>query len=290
MSNPPSAAPQPEGSAASPHSSELQFPQAQEPRAKGGRSFAPLRSITALILREMATRYARTPGGYIWGLLEPLAAIIFLSVGFSLIIRTPSLGNSFLLFYATGYMPFDLYGSVSTKTSQAINFSKPLLQFPAVTWIDAVLARFLLNSLTSILVSAILLTGILSVIDSRTIIALPTIVQAIAATLVLGLGVGTLNCALTGLYPAWGIAWSIFTRPLFLASGIFYLYEDLPPLARDILWYNPLMHIISLARSGFFPSYNPSYVNMAYVFSVGLILLVLGLLLMGRYHRDILQN
>ena len=266
------------------------IPSAQMPRIGNKRRFAPLRTIVALILREMATRYARTPGGYIWAVLEPLAAIIFLSVGFSLVIRTPALGTSFLLFYATGYMPFDLYGTISGPVARAINFSKPLLLFPAVTWVDAVLARFILNSMTSVLVSVILLTGILAVTDTRTTISLPEIIEALSATMLLGLGVGTLNCALMGLFPIWELIWSILTRPLFLASGIFFLYDDMPGLAREILWYNPLIHVIGLARSGFYPTYNPTYVNLPYVIFVSLILLALGLMLMGRYHRNILNS
>jgi capsular polysaccharide transport system permease protein len=263
---------------------------AQMPRLKNNRSFAPLRTITALILREMATRYARTPGGYVWAVLEPLAAIIFLSIGFSLVIHSPALGNSFLLFYATGYMPFDLYNSIANTVARAIGFSKPLLLFPAVTWLDAVLARFFLNSLTSILVSVILLTSILALTENRTIVSLPEIIEAISATMLLGLGIGTLNCALMGLFPIWELVWSILTRPLFLASGIFFLYDDMPGFARDILWYNPLVHVIGLTRSGFYPTYNPTYVNLPYVILVSLTLLALGLLLLGRFHRNILNT
>lgn len=266
------------------------FPSAQIPRHRGQRRFPALRSITALMLREMASRYARTPGGYVWAILEPLAAIIFLSVGFSLVIRAPALGSSFVLFYATGYMPFDLYNNIAAKVAQAVDFSRPLLRFPAVSWIDAIFARFLLNTLTSILVSVLLFTGILSLIDSRTILDLPPILQATAGTVILGLGMGTLNCALIGLFPAWGMIWSIINRPLFLASGIFFLYDEMPPLAQDILWYNPLIHVIGQARTGFFPTYAPNYISMTYVFAVGLILLAFGLLLMGRYHRNILNS
>ena len=60
------------------------------------RSFASMRTISALVLREMSTRYGRTPGGYIWSLLEPIAAILFLSLGFSLVIRTPPTRNELL--------------------------------------------------------------------------------------------------------------------------------------------------------------------------------------------------
>lgn len=252
--------------------------------------FASGRVILALMLREMSTRYGRTPGGYIWGILEPLAAILFLSVGFSLVLRSPALGTSFLLFYATGYMPFNLYHTLAGTISASIRFSRPLLKYPAVSWIDAVLARFLLNSLTGILITVILITGILTVIDSRVVLDPLPIVSGMALAMILGLGVGVINCALTGLFPIWEVIWAILSRPLFIASGILYLYDTLPMLAKDVLWYNPLIHITGLMRTGFYPTYTASYVNEIYVLGLSLAFLALGLVLLGRYHREILNR
>ncbi|MEQ9243021.1 ABC transporter permease [Roseovarius indicus] len=253
-------------------------------------SYSPTRNILALILREMSTRYGRTPGGYIWGVIEPLAAIIFLAIGFSLLLRSPSLGTSFILFYATGYVVFNLYQNIAAATSQAISFSKPLLMFPAVNWFDALIARFVLNSLTGIIISILLFTGILAVVENRTVLELGPIVEAFGLTMLIGLGVGTLNCALIGLFPVWGVMWGIITRPLFLASCVIYLFEDLPRMAQNILWYNPLVHIVGLTRTGFYVTYTPHYIDTVYVFFVGIILLFFGLLLTHRYNREILNK
>lgn len=265
-------------------------PPALPPAEAGQRRFATARTVAALILREMSTRYGRTPGGYLWAIVEPLAAILVLSVGFSLILRKPALGTSFILFYATGYLPFDLYQTVARSVAKSLTFSRPLLRYPAVSWVDAVLARFLLNGLTAVLVAILLLAGILIVIDSRAVLDLPPILVAMAEAMLLGLGVGVLNCAIMGLYPIWDVAWSIITRPLFIASGIFFLYDTMPPLAQEILWYNPLIHIVGRMRTGFYPTYTAQYVNGLYVLSLSLVLLTLGLILMGRYHRDILNR
>ena len=254
------------------------------------RSFASFRTIAALILREMSTRYGRTPGGYFWMVAEPMAAILFLSVGFSLVMRSPSLGTSFLLFYATGYLPFNLYSTVSNNAARALGYSKPLLRYPAVTWIDAVLARFVLNALTGILTATLLLSVILAIVDSRAQIAMGPIVEATVLALGLGLGLGVMNCALTGLFPLWDVIWSILSRPVFLASAVLYIYEDLPPMAQDILWYNPLIHITGLMRSGFYPTYTAAYTSSAFVLTIAMILLAFGLVLMGRYHRVILNR
>lgn len=242
------------------------------------------------MLREMSTRYGRTPGGYIWGVVEPFAAILFLALGFSLLLRSPSLGTSFLLFYATGYVPFNLYLNLSGPIAQSIAFSKPLLMFPAVNWFDAIIARFLLNSLTGVLVSILLFSTILALVENRTVLELAPIVESFALAMFLGLGVGMVNCALIGMFPVWGVIWSIINRPLFLASGVVYTYEDLPGAAQDILWYNPLLHIIGLTRTGFYTTYTPTYISTVYVFFVALALCFFGLLLTRRFNREILNR
>jgi capsular polysaccharide transport system permease protein len=263
---------------------------ATRPPAAARRSFRSLRAIAALMLREMATRYGRSPGGYVWALLEPLGAIAILAIGFSLIIRSPSLGNSFLLFYATGFMPFILYQDLSNHVARSVNFSRALLYYPVVTWVDALAARFVLNTLTGILVAAIVLGLVSLFTETRMTLDLVPILRAMALAILLGGGIGVLNCALFGLFPVWMQVWSIATRPLFLVSGVFFLYEDMPATAQSILWWNPLIHIIGIMREGFYVSYQASYASVLFVALTGLLALFFGVVLMGRYHRDILQN
>src|SRR5690554_1518437 len=110
---------------------------AQTPGAGLTTSFRTGRTVFALMLREMSTRYGRSLGGYIWAILEPLGGVFVLALAFSMLLRTPSLGNSFILFYATGFVPFTLYQNISNTVARALIFSKTLMQYPAVTWADA---------------------------------------------------------------------------------------------------------------------------------------------------------
>lgn len=262
----------------------------QSPTAGLRRSWSTPRAIVALMLREMSTRYGRSPGGYVWAVLEPLGGVLILGMGLSLLVRTPSLGSNFFLFYATGFLPFTIYQNLALMVGRAIQFSRPLLFYPAVTWVDAVLARFILNSLSSILVTYILLAAILALADTQTVLDLPPILVSIGLAMLVGLGLGVLNCALIGLFPSWDMIWSIATRPLFLASGVLFLYEDMPRGVQDILWYNPLMHVTGYMRMGFYPMYSPNYLSLTFTIGFGMITLAMGLLLLGRYHRDILNN
>lgn len=223
-------------------------------------------------------------------MLEPLGGILILGIGFSLVLRTPSLGTSFILFYASGFLPFTLYQNLQNMISGAITFSRPLLAYPVVSWMDTIIARFLLNLLTNLMVTYLLLTGILLVTDTNAVLRMGPMVEALALAAMLGLGVGVMNCLLIGLFQIWKHTWSIVTRPLFLASGVIFLYEDLPPFAQDILWYNPLMHVTGIMRTGIYPSYEPQYVSQVYVLGLSMGLLALGLVLLSRYHRDIQEG
>jgi capsular polysaccharide transport system permease protein len=253
------------------------------------RSFAAGRSIMALILREMSTRFGRTPGGYVWTILQPAGVIVLLAIAFSVLKANPSLGTSFLLFKATGFVFLTQFRGISQMVGESLRFSRPLLDYPGVSWIDALIARFLLNTVVMLLVSWIILHGIVIYEGISLMLNWPLILLATALSLSLSLGVGVLNCFLFMRFPIWQQAWSIVTAPLFLVSGVILLFEELPRNVQGLLWLNPVYHITGLVRAGFYSTYNPTYVSVPYVLACALIPLVVGLLLLRRFHRPLLE-
>lgn len=260
-----------------------------KPRVSPRRNFPGARAIGALVLREMATSYGRSPGGYLWAILEPVGAIAVLTMAFSLLLRSPGLGVSFAMFYATGMMPFLMYNSIQGKVAGSLTYSKALLAYPTVTYVDALLARFILDVITKLLVGYIVLGGCMILFETRVTLDLPVILEAYALAACLGLGIGTLTCYVFTRFPVTRQAWSILTRPLFLISCIFYLYETIPEPYRGYLWYNPLVHIVGLMRRGFYPTYDATYVSQVYVMVISLVCLAVGLLLLRRYHTELLN-
>ena len=107
--------------------------------------------------------------------------------------------------------------------------------------------------------------------------------------LTLAVGVGTLNCYLMSVFPVWDRVWSIATRPLFIISAIIFLFDSIPLPYRDWLWWNPIIHVIGATRQGIYATYDAPYVSPLYVFSISLITLALGLLLLRRQYRDIIN-
>lgn len=252
--------------------------------------FATPRAIGALILREIITTYGRSPGGYIWAVLEPAAGITLLTLVFSIGFRTPPLSTSFALFYAAGILPLMMYTDISSKLAQTVQFSRALLAYPRITFLDALIARFILNFMTQMMVHFIVLGFILIYLKPTTTLDYSKIGQAYILTVALAMGIGTLNSFLTLAYPVWNTAWAILNRPLFLISCVFFIFESVPQPYADYLWFNPIVHIAGLMRDGFYPFYQPTYVSIAYPLAIAALTTMAGLFLLNRYHRDILDK
>ncbi|WP_106205322.1 ABC transporter permease [Aliiruegeria haliotis] len=256
------------------------------------RSFKTSRTIVALILREMQTTYGRNAGGYLWAILNPVGALAMfvLVIAVGLRIRTPGLGTNFPLFYATGYLPLQLTLTTISKVAGSLNYSKPLLNYPGVQYTDAIIARFVLNFITQCVVGVIIFVGIHVLWDLNTIRNLPAIVASFVLAAFVGLGIGVLNCFLFSVSSMWQSTWGILTRPLFLLSCIFFIFEDVPSQYQDGLWWNPLIHVVGLMRRGFYATYEAPYVSIVYLVSVSLICMTLGLLFLNRFHLSILNR
>lgn len=248
------------------------------------------RSIGALMLREMSATYGRSAGGYVWAILQPVGILAVLTVGFSLLVRSPPLGTTFVLFYATGFLPFQMYASVQSISQGALRYSRALLSYPRVSWIDAVIARTVLAVLTGAAVFVIIVAGIFAIFRPQTGIDVGPVLAGFAICVVVGLGVGMTNCWLVARFPIWQQLWGIVSRPLFLASGLFYIYEDLSRGAQDVLWWNPLFHATSIVRSGFYPTYDATWASPTYALGVGMVATAAGLALLRAGHAEVLQS
>lgn len=248
------------------------------------------RAVAALMLREVATTHGRAAFGYFWAVLEPVFGVLLLTFLFSFVLQAPPLGRSFALFYATGLLPFLAFQDISQKLAQSLRFSKHLLLYPGVGFLDALLARLILNTATQMIIGSAVITSLVLLYHVDLTCDPPRLIAALAMLIGLAAGIGILNCYLFLAFPVWERIWAIFNRPLFVLSGLFFLFETVPHPYQDWLWWNPLLHIIGQARAGFYATYPADYVSPLYVALIALFCAVLGLGLLRRYASDLLHR
>lgn len=253
--------------------------------------FRMARTVVALMLREISTSYGRSAGGYVWALADPILGIALLTAVFQGAMGNtrPLIGTNFPLFYASGYLVFQMYHDIGNKVAQSLRFSRPLLAYPAVTFVDALIARLILNTVTHVIVFAVVIGGIAMIFRLPMVMDVSTVLRALGLTALFGAGVGTMNCFLSMRFPVWERAWSILSRPLFLMSGIFYTYGLMPRAVQEVLWWNPILQLVGLMRRGIYSVYPADYVSEGYIVSLSLVLLASGLLLIWRRYRDLLE-
>jgi capsular polysaccharide transport system permease protein len=252
--------------------------------------FAATRATAALVLREMASTFGRTPGGYLWAVIEPVAAVALLAGIFTLAFDLPPLGRDFALFYASGYLPFAFYSDLAQKIGVALRYSRPLMAYPAVSWWDALAARFILNSLTHLVVIVVVLTGIFAWSGLPLRLDLPNLGAALGLAAIFGAGIGTLNAFLFEAWPIWERGWAILNRPLFILSGILFLPDAVPRPYDDWFWLNPLVHIVGQMRMALYNGYRPEEVSPLYVLVIAGVALALGLLMLRRHAAHFLAQ
>ncbi|MFU1478515.1 ABC transporter permease [Roseovarius sp. C7] len=248
------------------------------------------RATLALILREMSTSYGRTPGGYLWAVAEPVAAVALLTVVFALAFDHPPIGRDFALFYASGYLAFALYSDLVQKIGVALRFSRPLMAYPRVSWWDALMARFLLNSLTNLLVIGLVLGAIIALSQTPLRLETRALAAGLGLAMALGAGLGCLNAYLFEAFPVVERAWAILNRPLFILSGVLFLPDAVPRPYDSWIWANPLVHVIAQVRAGLYPGYAPDALSPLFVLAIAGLTLLTGLLLLRCHARALLDR
>jgi capsular polysaccharide transport system permease protein len=243
------------------------------------------RVVSALLIREMSTRFGSKPGGYLWALLDPLAHVAFLSLIFMAIAHTPPLGTSFPLFFATGYIGFQFYQASAGYLNTAVNSNRALLSYPNVAPIDTISARYLLQLVTTIVVGFCILWPLVASLKVQPTIDFIHLIEAVIIASTLALGLGLANNVLFLKYPLYEKLFGIVTRPLFLISGIFFLPDSLPPSARDAVLFNPLAHVVMKFRMGFYSQYRAMGYDGEYVWTFALVMLFVGILLFTLFRR-----
>jgi capsular polysaccharide transport system permease protein len=263
------------------------LPPAQVPRA---RRFKFFRVTSALILREVASADRRVSLGFLWQFIEPVAGIALMTMIFQLMTRTPPLGTNFPMFYVTGLVPFQTFVTVSNKVSSAVRFSRPLLEFPAVSVVDAIAARFILNFMIQVAVFVALVAGVNWFYELQVSIDMPQAALSLALAGFLALGIGTFNSVLFVAFPMYDVIWGVVTRPLMLISGVIFVIDGLPEPYKSWLLWNPLAHIVSMMRGAFYTGADTSFVSPLYLIMISLVSLALGLVTLKRYFRDALDS
>ena len=238
---------------------------------------AMLRSQFALILREARMRHGRSRIGYAWAVIEPFAIVLLLTLLFSGVFRGGPIHPEIALFYATGVLPFKYFRHASSFIGLSLEANAPLFSYPTVREFDAALARLVLDTITSLLITTLVLGVVILIFGVPGPAHLETMLVAFAGLALLALGVGLNVATLQRRFQMTHHVYNMLMTPAFVLSCVFFSLNSIPAGFREILAWNPVVHGVEGFRLGYFKDYGDQYISFAYLYLVGLVALFLGM-------------
>lgn len=239
-------------------------------------------SLCALVIRNIQKRYIKSASSdrstaFLWIFLEPM-----MHVGVWIVIRTfygiKITAMNSALFILLGTIPFLLVLKCIPQFMNAVQSNKKLLNFRQVRSFDFVLSILIAEFLVLICALVILLLLFKMLGLPWKLYNPQKLIGATIYLFVICLGVGLFLSVLGFFLPFIKNFTLIFTRLLYLTSGVFFPANSVPQKVREILVWNPLFQIIELMREGFMalPTHM-EFINHNYLMAFSMFVLFVGL-------------
>jgi ABC-type polysaccharide/polyol phosphate export permease len=245
------------------------------------------RVLSALLLRELLTRYGRNNIGFLWLFVEPM---LFTLVITALWTATRSIHGSsipIVAFAVTGYSSLLLWRNIPGRSIGALKSNLSLLYHRQVTILDVYLSRMaleILGATTSLTVLALIFV-IMGWMPSPEDILKVTFAWTLLAWF--GAALGMTVGGLSEKFDVIGKLWPAFSYILFPLSGVAFIADALPPNMREIVLWLPQLNALELMREGWFGSLMRAHYDLGYLLSCNLLLSFSGLSLVRQIGLDV---
>jgi capsular polysaccharide transport system permease protein len=239
------------------------------------------RIISALMIREMTTRYGRDGLGFAWIVLEPMSFCVGVLILWSLTKPPFEHGIRLQAFSLTGYMCIILLRHMISYSFTAIQANIGLMHHRQVKPLHILISRNLLElggtTATFILVYiALLAMGLIEVPANLLLAYCGWLMMAWVSV-----GLALLMTGLAIRFEPVERIVGLLTYVLIPLSGAFFMVSWLPPKAQEIILYLPFPHAVEMLRAGVFGPFVETHYDWFYALSFGMVLNLVGLLLVA---------
>lgn len=229
---------------------------------RGGlRGTVTARQMTAVITRELRSRFVGDPLGYGWAYLTPLAWIAVIYAVFHILGRTSPVDADIGSFILTGIMPYLAFRYQVSSVLRAKTAYRSVMTLPDVSPSTIYAAIIALEFYNILIIYLALLLGNFMVFDALHMANPLGAFWGFLLASGVGGAFGYLLVSLGGNGASVTRATAIVLRPMFYLSAVFYTANELPLDWQKWLAWNPVLHTIELMRSGVFLDYRSEVAN-----------------------------
>lgn len=246
--------------------------------------------MTAVMLRDMRTRYFNHGLGFLIVSLWPLAHMLILIGIYTLFGRTVPFGDSMPVFFLTGLIPTLTFMYVSRFMSLSLILNRPMLAFPVVKVLDIMAARVLLEIIAAFLTLFFAFTILLLSGDTPFPQDPFQASYAYLAVLLLAIGVGSVASVITMFFPFFATLYGLSMIVIYISSGTVFVAAALPESLVYPLSFNPVLHAVEWMRLAYYEGYSDRILDKEYLIGFGMTSLCLGLLMERMLRRIMLEG
>ena len=245
------------------------------------------RVISALMLRELVTRFGRENIGFLWIMAEPLLFATLVGLLWRVMHGPEEHGISIIAFVATGYIPLTLFRNSLQRSVKVFSVNGSLLYHRQIKVLDFIIVRFAIELIGAMMayffIGVILITvGEFPVPENLGLFLAGWILYSwFCLSLVMVLApLSEKSDMLEKLMP-------ITTYIMIPFSGTFTMLAWLTEQGRMALWWSPFVHAMEMMRGGIFGSKVEPTFDPTIPIGASLVLTVLGLSLCRQVRRDL---
>ena len=235
------------------------------------------RVVYALYLRQLQQQLKGKYTGFIWLLLEPLIMIILFTFLHTMIRGRSSSSYDIIVFMGSGIVPFFLFRTILTSSMRVFKQNRSLYHYSQIKPFDVFVANaYFKISLYAVITLILLFIAFLIGVD----IApknFDGVVVGIFWLILFAVSWGLLLGVLSYFYEVIPKFVSFMSFPLLILSAVFFPIRSLPPVPREWLLYNPLVHFMEWIHGSYIATLDTRYVDFSYMIEWTVIPLFLGL-------------
>lgn len=202
-------------------------------------------ALKQLVSREVKRKYARSYLGIVWSVLNPLLTMAVMSMIFSTMFKR-SIEN-FPIYYLTGTILWGLFSSATNSAMTALVDNKNLLLKVKLSKQTFVLSRVLTAFVNFgyTCIAYVLMLIVFRIKISLTMLLFPV---AVLFLMLFASGLGFILSVAYVFFADIKYLYSVFLTLWMYMSAIFYPVDNITPVMKNIIGFNPVYAFIQFAR------------------------------------------
>lgn len=201
--------------------------------------------LQQLVSRDLKTKYRRSILGYLWSVLNPLLMMIILTIVFSTIFKNDI--PNFPVYFLSGQLIFNAFSEATNTAMVAVINNSALIKKVSMPKYILPMAKSL-SAFVNFLLSLIAMAVVLCVTNTQLTKAVFWLPFPLLYLLLTSIGVGMFLSATAIRFRDIVHLYGVVMTALMYLTPVFYPIAILPDVARRMISFNPLFHILEMFR------------------------------------------